>query len=155
MRPARHTDRYLALAWEGYQHGKHLGKVWDILDSLWKVQSSHPPSSSQRQERWVCPFLVCPGSSPFEPLAEDQAAGPRTEEPLYGPLRVQAPGPCFLFIPCCWDSMSRNSAPLLHCSNTNVYSPQGLLRGSTREGEMHRLLTKGRLCAGALEVHRA
>lgn len=155
MRRAWYTDRYLALEWEGCQHSKHLEETWDLLDNLCKVQGPHPPSASQRQERWVCPFLVCPGSSPFEPLAEDQAPGPGTEEPLYCPLPAQAPGPCFLFIPCCWDSMGRNSAPLPHCSNTNVYSPQGLLRDSTREGDMHRLLTKGRLCAGALGVHRA
>lgn len=154
LRQARHTDRYLAFEWEGCQHSKRPGEARDLLDILWKVQGAHPPSASQRQERWVCPFLVCPGSS-FEPLAEDQAPGPRTEEPLYCLLPAQAPGPCFLFIPCCWDSIGRNSAPLPHCSDTNVYSPQGLLRDSTREGDMQGVLTKGRLCAGAPGVHRA
>lgn len=81
--------------------------------------------------------------------------GPEQRNLYTAPLPAQAPEPCVLFIPCCWDSMGRNSAPLAHCSDTNVYSPQGLLRGSTREGERQGLRTKGRLYAGALGVHRA
>lgn len=81
--------------------------------------------------------------------------GPEQRNLYTAPLPAQAPESCFLFIPCCWDSMGRNSAPLPHCSNTNVYSPLGLLSGSAREGETQGLLTKSRLCAGALRVHRA
>lgn len=77
--------------------------------------------------------------------------GPEQRNLYTAPLPAQAPESCFLFIPCCWDSMGRNSAPLPHCSDTNVYSPQGLLSGSAREGEMQGLLTKARLCAGASE----
>lgn len=42
MRQARHTDRYLALEWEGCQHSKHLGEAWDLLAILWKVQGPIP-----------------------------------------------------------------------------------------------------------------
>ena len=98
-----------------------------------RSQGSHTQSASPGHRRWVCVAPSVQGSSPFEPLAGNQAPGPRTEGPFCRPRPARAPGPCFLFIPCCRGFNGQKLCPLPHCGDTNVHSPQGLLRRSTAE----------------------
>lgn len=139
MRLADHAGRYLAVEWD----------LWNILGV--PIPQAHPRVRKGGSAHSVCaqaPLL----SSHWQ---RTKCQGPEQRNLYTAPLPTQAPESCFLFIPYCWDSMGRNSAPLPHCSDTNVHSPQGLLRGSIREGEIQGLLTKGRLCAGALGVCKA
>lgn len=114
--------------------GRWMGPPGSPLESR---GGSHPPSTSKRQERWVC--LDLPGSSPFQSLAEDQAPGPRTEGPLSCPSPYAGSWALFSFHPVLLGFNGQKlcpspPTPLPHCSDTNVYSPQGLLRVSIREG---------------------
>lgn len=88
LRQARHTDRYLALEWEGCQHSKHLGEAWDLLDILWKVQGPHPPKSIPETGKVGLPIPCVPRLLSF--LATGR--GPSTRAPNRGTFIL--PSPC-------------------------------------------------------------
>lgn len=113
----RSIGRFLALEQGGCPRCQDSGggeggrSLEDVHVVPQRAQGPRSASASPGQERWVCPTPYVHSSSPFEPLAEDQAPGPGTEGPLCRPLPARTPGPCFLFILYCRDSMGRNSAP--------------------------------------------
>jgi hypothetical protein len=55
--------------------------------------------------------LLCALLLSFPAIGWEPNTKPEQKDLYAAPPCMRAPGPCFLFIPCCWDSMGRNCPP--------------------------------------------